>query len=94
MTRAATPITDRSIASLSGASQTLFSDVGPHGVFERYVHNPSATNSIAINISGGAAVLNGSGSITIPALSGWSGQVSNAITVIGTAGSPVTAGER
>lgn len=89
----ATPPQNRSI-SLSGASQQLFSDVGPRGVAERWVHNASAANPIAINIYGGAAALNTTGSITIPAGQSWVGRVSSQINVIGTAGQPVTAGER
>jgi hypothetical protein len=90
----ASPLIDRSIASLSGSSQSLFSDVGSRGVVERYVCNASSANSIAINLNGGTAAVNGSGSVTLNAGGCWSGRVSNAITVIGTAGQPVTAGER
>lgn len=90
----ATPIRDRSIASLTGTSQTLFSDVGTHGITERYVCNPSASNSLAINISGGTAALNTAGSITLAPGGCWSGRVSNTITVIGTSGQGVTAGSR
>lgn len=90
----ATPAHSRSIAALSGSSQALFADAGPDGVEERWVHNPHASNAIAINLTGGAAALNTAGSITIAAGGFWSGAVSGAITVIGTAGSPVTAGER
>lgn len=93
-TERATPIIDRSIPSLNGSSQALFADLGVHAVAERYVHNPSTTNPIAINLGGGTAALNTGGSITIAAGGFWSGRVSNAITVIGTAGQPVTAGER
>lgn len=89
-----TPIHDRSIASLSGSSQTLFPDVGTHGIVERYVCNPSASASLAINLSGGTAALNTAGSITLAPGACWSGRVSNAITVIGTAGQGVTAGSR
>lgn len=90
----ATKIQDRSIASLSGSSQQLFPDVGVHGVAERYVCNASAANNIAINLSGGTAALNGGGSLVLAPGGCWSGRVSNLITVIGTAGQPVTAGSR
>jgi hypothetical protein len=90
----ALPVVDRSIASLSGSSQTLFSDVGTRSITERFVKNESAANSIAINLTGGTAALNTAGSITIAAGGFWSGRVSGKITVIGTAGQPVTAGER
>jgi opacity protein-like surface antigen len=91
---AATPIQDRSVASLSGSSQQLFPDVGPRGVVERYVCNPSAASSLAINLSGGTAALNTAGSVTLGPGQCWSGRVSNKITVIGTAGQGVTAGSR
>lgn len=90
----ATPILDRSIASLSGSSQQLFPDVGVHGITERYVCNPSAASSLAINLAGGTATLNTAGSITLPSVACWSGRVSNQINVIGTAGQGVTAGSR
>lgn len=88
----ARPVVDRSIASLSGASQSLFPDVGADGCVERFVHNPDPANSIAINLVGGTAALNTAGSITIEPHGFWSGRVSGAITVIGTVGSGVTAG--
>jgi hypothetical protein len=91
---AGTPIHDRSIASLSGSSQQLFPDVGPKGVVERYVCNPSTASSLAINLSGGAAALNTAGSVTLGPGGCWSGRVSNQINVIGTAGQGVTAGSR
>jgi hypothetical protein len=90
----ASPITDRSIASLSGSSQTLFNDVGLRSITERFVHNASSANSIAINLTGGTAALNTAGSLTLGPGGFWSGRVSSKITIIGTAGQPVTAGER
>lgn len=90
----ALPITDRSIASLSGSSQTLFNDLGTRSITERYVCNASAGSSIAINLSGGTAALNTAGSVTLAPNGCWSGKVSSKITVIGTAGQSVTAGER
>jgi hypothetical protein len=90
----ATPIQNRSIASLSGSSQQLFPDVGPKGVIERYVCNASTANSIAINLGGGTAALNTAGSVTLGPGGCWAGRVSNQINVIGTAGQPVTAGSR
>lgn len=89
-----TPITDRSITSLSGSSQQLFADVGARGILERYVCNASAGSSIAINLVGGTAALNTAGSVTLAPNGCWSGRVSNKITVIGTAAQGVTAGER
>jgi hypothetical protein len=90
----ATPVQNRSISSLSGSSQQLFPDVGPKGVIERYVCNPSTANRVAINLSGGTAALNTAGSITLGPGGCWSGRVSNQINVIGTAGQGVTAGSR
>lgn len=91
---AATPLIDRSIASLSGASQQLFPAVDVRSIHERYVCNASTTNNVAINLSGGTAVLNSGGSLVLAPGGCWSGRVSNAINVIGTAGQPVTAGSR
>lgn len=87
----ARPVQDRSITLLAG-SQSLFPAIDADGCVERFVHNPHATNSIAINLTGGTAALNTAGSITIAPGGFWSGRVSSAITVIGTTGSPVTAG--
>jgi hypothetical protein len=94
MTTPSSLVRDASITSLSGASEALFPAVAWGSIVERFVHNPNATHAIAINLTGGTAALNTGGSITIPALGSWSGAVCNAITVIGTAGEDVTAGER
>lgn len=90
----ASKVRDYSKAALAGTSEALFPATDDGSINERYVHNASAANPIAINLSGGAAALNSAGSITIAAGGSWSGGVTSAITVIGTAGQPVTAGER
>lgn len=82
---------DRSNASLSGSSQTLLPEEAARRLL--IIHNPNATNSIAVNMTGGTAALNTAGSITIPAgkmvqFDEW--VPTNAITVIGTSGEDVT----
>lgn len=84
-------ISDKSISSLSGASQTLVAK----NMTRSYlcVYNPNAANYIAVNPTGGTAALNGAGSITIPPLKMWEPEVfipTNDITVIGTAADKVT----
>lgn len=84
-------VSDHSIASLSGASEALLAQDMTRSYLA--IFNPSATNHIAINPTGGTAVLNGAGCITIPPLKLWDSQefvICNAMTVIGTAASPVT----
>jgi hypothetical protein len=93
MSNPSTPFIDRSV-DLTGASQALFADVGFNGNQERTVHNPSAANPIAINPTGGAAVINGKGCIQIAAGGTFTGKWTNATTVIGTAGQKATALER
>lgn len=86
-----TLISDHSIASLSGASETLLAADSSRQFL--LVYNPSATQYIAVNPTGGTAALNTAGSITIPPLKAWSPDEfvpTNAMTVIGTAGQPVT----
>lgn len=90
----ALPVTDRSIASLSGSSQQVFADVGTRSITERFICNVSASSNIAINLTGGTAALNTGGSVTLTPGACWTGKVSNKITVIGTAAQPITAGER
>lgn len=84
-------VIDKSIASLSGSSEALLTQ----NMTRRYlmIFNPSATNYIAVNPTGGTAALNGAGCITIPPLKMWEPEpfiACNAMTVIGTAASPVT----
>lgn len=92
---------DASKVTLAGSSEVLFPPAPFGSIQERFVHNASASNPLAIRLvnDGVAAVaapaaLNTAGSITIPAGGSWVGSVCNAINVIGTAGQPVTAGER
>lgn len=85
--------TNRSIANLSGASETLM----PANTARRIliIHNPSA-NAMAVNLVGGTAALNTAGSIELAA-----GErliidrhpPTSAITIIGTLNDDVTAYE-
>lgn len=82
---------DRSIASLSGSSQSLLSqDMTRSFVM---VHNPGNA-TIAVNPTGGTAALNTAGSFNITVngtMTFNTGSIpGNAMTVIGTAGQPVT----
>lgn len=86
--------TDRSIASLSGASENLMAANANRRSLT--INNINAANPIAVNLTGGAAALNTAGSITL--LAGASlvfdqFPPSGAITVIGTALDGVTAYE-
>lgn len=86
-----TLVSDHSNASLSGSSQTLLAEAADR--IYLMVYNPSATNYIAVNPTGGTAALNTAGSITIPPLKAWIPDEfvpTNAMTVIGTAGDDVT----
>lgn len=84
-------VADHSISSLTGASQSLLAqDMVRTFVL---IENPSASNSIAVNLTGGTAALNTAGSVMIaPGGSLWCDEfvVTNAITVIGTAGQGCT----
>lgn len=82
---------DHSIASLSGSSQALLSqDMTRSFVM---VHN-CGNSTIAVNPTGGTAALNTAGSFNIVAngtMTFNTGSIpGNAMTVIGTAGQPVT----
>jgi len=85
--------TDRSIANLSGSSQTLMAANFRRRIL--IIHNPSA-NAMAVNLVGGTAALNTAGSIELAA-----GErlvidrhcPQSAITIIGTANDDVTAYE-
>lgn len=87
-----TLVVDHSNASLSGASQALVSEDATRQFL--MIQNESATNYIAVNLTGGVAALNTGGSVTIPPLKALiisEGFIpTNAITVIGTAGDDVT----
>lgn len=86
------PVVLASIASLSGASETLFAAVAWDALeAPRFAFN-SGTASVWINLAGGTAVANGSNCMEIAPGQFWRGWVTNAITVIGTAGQPLTAG--
>lgn len=88
---------DKSI-TLSGASETLFSANTEPASFnseaERYVYNASQLYPVSLNLSGGTAAHYTAGSITLEPGQYWSGKVAGLIKVIGTAGQPLTAGER
>ena len=59
-----------------------------------FVSNPSSSVTLWINIFGGTAVANGSGSFALPPLQSWSGNITNAINIVGnTISTPYTAGE-
>ena len=82
------PVTDASIASMSGISQTLLA-ANPNREYIEIINSGSAT--VWVNLTGGTAAAN----TGIPILSNgsWRGDVfvpSNAITVIGTAGQPLS----
>lgn len=95
ITQIGTSGTDRSgsIAVANTSQQAMAANTSRT---EAWVANPSAlTESIFINITGAAAVVNGQGSIEIPPGTGWAGSVTNQINVIATtAGHVYTAGER
>lgn len=84
-------LADHSIASLTGSSETLIEEAAERNFL--LVENPHATDAIAINLTGGTAVINGAGSITIPAMKAfWMDTFvpTNKITVIGTTLAGVT----
>jgi len=88
-----TAYTDRSIASLTGSSQSLAAANANRKIL--FITNPGATE-IWVNLVGGAAVANGAGSV--PILPNGSilldtSAPTGAINVIGTAGAVVTAYE-
>jgi hypothetical protein len=89
----ATSATDRSSTiAVASVSQAVMA-ANPNRS-EAFFFNESSA-SMDINIFGNAAVIGGAGSITVPSMTGWSGQVTNAINVIcETALSVYTAGER
>lgn len=65
MTLANFPLTDRSTSSLTTSSaQVLAANVSRNVLI---IFNPSLVYSVAISLSGTAAVIGGAGSITIPA---------------------------
>lgn len=84
---------DASIASLSGASQQLL----PFDAQRQYLRIDNvltAARTITINLTGGTAIANSAGCITLAAGQFFEPQAgcipTNAITVIGTAADPVT----
>lgn len=85
--------TDRSIANLTGASETLMAANTSRRIL--IVHNPSA-NPMAVNLVGGTAALNAAGSIELAAgerLVLDNCPPTGAITIIGTLNDDVTAYE-
>lgn len=91
-------ISDCSVASLSGASQSITS-LSAHGFNRKYLLlcNTGATgDNIGVNLAGGTAALGGTGTITLVPGSckefSSSGNLplppANAVTVIGTSGQP------
>lgn len=85
--------TDRSIANLSGSSETLMSANANRRIF--VVHNIGAT-AIGVNLTGGTASLTAGGSINIPAGSSLilnHYPPTSLITIIGTLNADVTAYE-
>jgi hypothetical protein len=81
-------------AAVTGVSQSLFPAAAYNGFEERWVTNPSATATIWVNLFGGPAAANAEDNFSIPPGGGWSGKVSNAVSVLGIAGQPITAGQR
>ena len=85
--------TNRSIANLSGSSQTL---MAANAAREILIIQNVAANNIGVNLAGGTAAIGTAGTITLPA--GASLTLDNsppvgAITIIGTANDDVTAFE-
>lgn len=94
MPEIASAFRDHSIASMSGASETVFEETSFSGIQERFIYNPNATGSVWINLFGGVAAANAAGSMELPPGTGWSGKATNEINAIGTASAKLTAGER
>lgn len=96
MSNPSTPIFLDKSKALAGVSEALFvaADAAYNACQERIIHNPSAANPLAVNLTGGAAALNTFGSITIPALGTLLIKLTGPVTVIGTAGQGVTAYQR
>lgn len=84
---------DRSIANLSGSSQTL---MAANANREVLIIQNIAANSMGVNLSGGTAAIGTAGTITLPAGASLTFDNSppvGAITIIGTANDDVTAFE-
>jgi hypothetical protein len=86
-------VRDCSIASLSGSSQQILA-ANPQRKFLFIVNNGAGSNSVGLNLAGGTAAINGSGTITLAANGSFLiqanvPQIYNAITVIGTAAQSV-----
>lgn len=79
---------------LSGASEQLFPEVLWNTISERFIFNASAGEDLWFNPFGGEAAFTTAGSIKLAPGEGWSGAITSQINVIGTAGEPVTAGQR
>lgn len=83
-------VSDFSIALTGGAQSLIPQNMSRQFLF---IHNPSTTNSLAVNIIGGTPALNAFGSATL-APGGYllfdSFVPTNAVTVIGTSGQGVT----
>lgn len=101
----ATRLISKSIAgaSVTGASQALFDDIGTrqgqlaggfNAIVERLIFNPSSSATIWINPFGGPAAANAADCLSIAPGQGIVLEVVNAINVLGVAGQPITAGER
>jgi hypothetical protein len=82
------------VSALTGVSQVAFPSVDIAGCRERLIANPSLTAYIYVNVTGDPAVANGAGTIPIPPLGSLFTEASNAMTVIGTNGQPITIRER
>lgn len=89
-----TPAQSFSIAALLAGSQELFPAAASGSFNQRDIFNVGA-NPISVNLMGDPAVVGAADTVTI-ASGGSLTQIgiSNAITVIGTAGQPVTAIQR
>lgn len=85
--------TDHSGTITTGGSSQSVMSLNTSRV-EAWVFNADPSEILWINFTG-TAVINGSGSVGIPALQGWSGKVTSAVSVIATTtGHVFTAGER
>lgn len=90
----ATGATDRSGAiATGGTAQTVMAANATR--VEAWVQNIDATEDLWINISGGTAAVNGTGSYRLPAGTAWAGKTTNAVSVIAaTTNHKFSAGER
>lgn len=79
---------------LTGASQVAFAALPFGAINERVIANPSLTAYIYVDLVGDTAVANGAGTVPIAPLQSFFTESPAAMTVIGTAGQPITVRER